>query len=51
MQKIYFPNDLEKETLPVLLLQLLMNLVHQLDCQRISVAIESQTSNFLCQVG
>jgi hypothetical protein len=50
MRKIYSPNDLENQTLPVLLLPLLMNLVHQLDCQRISVAIESQTLNFLCHV-
>jgi hypothetical protein len=31
MRKIYSPNDLEKETLLVLSLQLPMNFVHQLD--------------------
>jgi hypothetical protein len=38
MRKIYSPNDLENQTLPVLLLQLLMNLAHQLNSPRISVA-------------
>ncbi|MFT4839167.1 MAG: hypothetical protein ACJAWA_001781 [Nonlabens sp.] len=38
MKKIYFPNDLETQTSPVLLLSLLMNLVHQLDSLIISVA-------------